>query len=63
MPRSIFDPMPQIYATTYDGQEHFLFEYYPDELSFTPAEFKGLTVAEARALKVKKDLDYLASNI
>lgn len=60
MPDSFFDEMPQVYVI-YEGEveEKFLFEYYPDEISFTPEEFIGLTTEEARSLKGKKDKDYL----
>lgn len=61
MPKQLFDPMPKVYVTTEDGKEQFLFEYYPDELSFAPSEFVGLTVDEARSLKFKKDVAYLRS--
>jgi hypothetical protein len=42
-----------------DEEETFLFNYYEDEISFTADEFIGLTGAEARSLKGKKDLAYL----
>lgn len=61
MPRSYFDPMPRIYVELEDGSTELLFEYYPDEISFTEKEFIGLTVEEARHLKFKKDKDYLQS--
>ena len=61
MPKSLFDPMPKVMVTIEDGTEHELFEYYPDEISFTPSEFQGLTIAEARTLKFKKDKDFLQS--
>ncbi len=61
MPKDLFDPMPKVYVTLENGEEEFLFEYYPDELSFTPEEFVGLTVKESHALKRKKDVDYLKS--
>jgi len=38
-----------------------LFDYYPDEISFTPDEFIGLTAKEARTLKFEKDKAYLQS--
>jgi hypothetical protein len=38
-----------------------LFEYYPDEISFTAHEFIGLTETEARHLKFEKDKRYLQS--
>ena len=61
MPKSLFDPMPQVHITLEDGTEQFLFDYYPDEISFTPSEFVGLTTTEARLLKFKKDKQYLQS--
>jgi hypothetical protein len=61
MPKSMFDPMPQVHVTTEDGTEHKLFSYYPDELSFRPQEFIGLTIAEAHQLRHKKDVAYLRS--
>ena len=62
MPQDIFDPMPQVFVKL-DGDENeqFLFEYYPDEISFSKNEFIGLTISEARHLKFKKDKDYLQS--
>lgn len=59
-PKSLFDPMPRVFVTV-SGKEEFLFEYYPDELSFTPTEFIGLTIEQAHALKHRKDVDYLQS--
>jgi hypothetical protein len=61
MPKSMFDKMPQVFVTTEDGKEIFLFEYYPDEISFTENEFVGLTIEEAKHLKFKKDKNYLQS--
>jgi hypothetical protein len=61
MPKSLFDPMPQVTATFADGSTKVLFDYYPDEISFTPSEFIGLTEAEAHDLKYQKDLRYLQS--
>lgn len=61
MPQGLFDPMPQVHVTMEDGKEQFLFEYYPDEISFTADEFVGLTLDEARTLKGKKDRQYLQS--
>lgn len=60
-PKSLFDPMPQVFVTMEGGVEEFLFEYYPDEISFSPQEFKGLTLDEAKHLKFKKDKNYLQS--
>lgn len=61
MPKSLFDPMPTVTVTYEDGQKEALFTYYPDEISFTPREFVGLTRAEAMRLFHKKDVDYLRS--
>jgi hypothetical protein len=60
-PKSFFDPMPQVWVTMEDNKEQFLFEYYPDEISFTPSEFIGLTLDECRHLKFIKDKKYLTS--
>jgi hypothetical protein len=61
MPKDFFDPMPQVYVTMEDGKEQFLFEYYPDEISFTPNEFVGLTIEECRHLKFQKDRRFLTT--
>lgn len=60
-PKSFFDPMPKVIATFEDGTTKELFEYYPDEISFTENEFIGLTEDEARHLKFIKDKNYLQS--
>lgn len=61
-PRNLMDfNLPKVYVTTEDGQETFLFDYYPDEISFQPAEFIGLTIEQARYLKFEKDKAYLQS--
>jgi hypothetical protein len=61
MPRSLFDPMPVITATFSDGTVKELFSYYPDELSFTPGEFVGLTEEQAHELRHQKDVRFLRS--
>lgn len=61
MPKDFFDPMPQVFVTLENGKEEFLFEYYPDEISFSPNEFVGLTMDEARHLKFQKDKNFLQS--
>lgn len=61
MPKSLFDAMPQVWVTYEDNKEEMLFDYYPDEISFTPSEFIGLTKSEAIHLKFKKDKAYLQS--
>jgi hypothetical protein len=60
LPKSFGDPMPVVYVTV-GGEEQRLFDYYPDEISFTAGEFVGLTVEEAVGLKFKKDKRYLQS--
>jgi hypothetical protein len=60
-PKSFFDPMPKVWVTMEDNKEQFLFQYYPDEISFTPSEFIGLTLDECRHLKFVKDQKYLTS--
>jgi hypothetical protein len=62
MPQDLFDPMPSVmvkYAG--DENEQHLFDYYPDEISFMPSEFIGLTRMEAVALKCRRDADYIRS--
>ena len=57
----MFDP-PTV-MVKYEGGDEFvkLFDYYPDEISFSPDEFIGLTEDEGKALKFKKDKAYLQS--
>ena len=61
MPQSFFDQMPQVCVTLENGREEFLFEYYPDEISFYTSEFIGFTMDEARHLKFVKDKKFLQS--
>lgn len=61
MPKSMFDQMPTVTVELDNGETVELFSYYPDELSFSPAEFIGLTVDQARQLKFDKDRRYLQS--
>jgi hypothetical protein len=61
-PKSLFDPMPEVYVTLEnETNEIRLFSYYPDEISFRPEEFIGLTINECRGLYTKKDKGYLLS--
>jgi len=60
-PKDLFDPLPRVYVTTEDGVEHFLYQYYPDEISFTESELMGLTLEECGQLYTKKDINYLKS--
>jgi hypothetical protein len=59
IPVEIWEPLPEIIATFDDGSVQRLFSYVPDEISFLPSEFVGLTEDEARTLKAKKDSVYL----
>jgi hypothetical protein len=52
------DDLPKVIATLEDGSELFLFEYYPDEISFTKQEFVGLTPKQAIAKKNRKEEIY-----
>jgi hypothetical protein len=61
MPKSIGDPIPEVFAIFDDGKEESLFDYFPNEISFTVEEFMGLTKSEAVYLKYRKDLAYLQS--
>ena len=62
MPKGLFDPMPQVFVKLKgERSEHFLFEFYPDEIMFREDEILGLTITEARALKGEKDKKYLKS--
>lgn len=59
--KGMFSELPAVYIKVEDGEEQKLFDFYPDELSFTAGEFIGLTVEEAHRLKLKKDVAYLQS--
>ena len=73
MPRSLGNPMPQLFVTLDDPLQQvfvtlddgtngqFLFDFYSDEMTFTPEEFVGLTIDEAHTLKCQKDCAYLRS--
>jgi hypothetical protein len=61
LPKSWLDPLPEVWVTLKGGHEERLFDYYPDEITFAPSEFIGLTISEARALKLRKDRDFLQS--
>ena len=61
-PKSMFDlVMPKVTVKFEDGTEKVLFSFYPDELSFSPEEFVGLTEREARELRRRRDVAYLRS--
>ena len=60
-PTKLFDPMPKVTVTYDDGSTEELFKYFPDEISFTEAEFIGLTSDQAHDLRHRKDVAYLQS--
>lgn len=51
----------QAHARFSDDTSATVFSFYSDELAFTEAELRGLTAAEARALRRRRDVDYLQS--
>lgn len=54
--------LPNVYVRfAPDGEEHRLFDYYPDELHFAADEFIGLTPEQAHELKFQRDKAYLQS--
>ena len=55
------DTHPWKMMGTVNGKEEELFQYYGDELTFTPEEMIGLTPQQARDLHHKKDVAYLQS--
>jgi len=62
MPKSMFDPMPEVHVQLEgDTEEKFLFSYYPDEISFSADEFLGKTVAEAGQMRHNRDVAYIRS--
>ena len=58
-PKTLFDPMPQVWVTYEDDEEEMLFDYYPDGISFCSEEFIGLTREQALKLRQQKDIEYL----
>lgn len=61
MPDGMFDHMPKVMVQFNNGEEKTLFEFYPDELSFTESEFIGLTEGSAQRLRFEKDKRYIQS--
>ncbi|WP_230534054.1 hypothetical protein [Microvirga roseola] len=59
--RAPFGPLSEVFATLEDGREVRLFDYYPDEISFSSSEFVGLTEEQGRYLKYQKDVAFLRS--
>ena len=63
LPLRVNDKLPSVKVVLDNGEEHTLFEFYPDEISFTESEFIGLTLDFARRLKYEKDVWHIQSYI
>ena len=61
MPEGMLDSMPKVRVRFNTGEEKELFEFYPDEISFSESEFIGLTEEAARRLKFERDIKYIQS--
>ena len=59
LPQRLGDRLPEVWVTCEDGTETKVFDFYPDELSFSGDEFVGLTVEECRLLKFGRDRAFL----
>jgi len=46
-------------ATLEDGREEFVFPWFSDELNFREEDLLGLTIEQARDVKVARDTAYL----
>ncbi|MCM1439689.1 MAG: hypothetical protein NC131_10910 [Roseburia sp.] len=54
--------MAKVVANMSDGRENVtVFEFFDDEIVFSPAEFIGKTLEEANDLRVQRDKQYLQS--
>ena len=54
LPAGVFNQAPELLATLEDGKQVELFSYYPQERSFTPDDFVGLTVDEGRRVQLPR---------
>ena len=61
MPEGMFDSIPKLSVKFSNGEEKTLFEFYPDEISFSETEFIGLTETESLRLKFEKYIKFLQS--
>ena len=61
LPQRLGDPLPEVWVTCEDGSETMVFDFYPDEISFSGDEFVGLTLEECRVLKFGRDRAFLQS--
>ena len=50
-----------VVATLTDGSTVTLFRYFPDEMTFSSADFVGQSVEEAQALHHRRDVRWLQS--
>ena len=53
--------MPMVKVQFDNGEEKILFEFYPDEISFSESEFIGLTEESAHRLRFEKDKKFIQS--
>ena len=61
MPQGMLDSMPKVKVRFNSGEEKTLFEFYPDEITFSESEFIGLTEESARRLKFERDKRFIQS--
>lgn len=61
--KSIVDPTVNVVEVWLNDEPDWqvLFTYYPNELCFDPEELIGLTVEDARNLRLQRDLEFLRS--
>ena len=59
MPERLGDPLPGVWVTCQDGTETRVFDFFPDEISFSGDDFVGLTTEECRLLKFGRDRAFL----
>ena len=61
-PKKFTDPLPVVWARLEgEVEERRLFDFFPDEITFSSEEFVGRTIEEAHELKFNKDRAYLRS--
>lgn len=61
IPVGMYDKKSSVKVLLDNGEEHFLFDFYSDEITFTESEFIGLTLDTARRLKYDKDVGFIRS--